>query len=73
MRILAISGWKKSGKDTLANHLVDNHGASRRDRLLHHGATGFADEKMVRHQQSGHLVRPAIDMDTVAVVVKPLG
>ena len=35
MRILAISGWKKSGKDTLANHLVDNHGFERR---------GFADD-----------------------------
>jgi hypothetical protein len=27
--ILALSGWKQSGKDTLANHLINNYGFTR--------------------------------------------
>jgi hypothetical protein len=34
MKVLAISGWKGSGKDTVAQYLVDNHGFAR---------TSFAD------------------------------
>jgi hypothetical protein len=26
MKVIALSGWKQSGKDTLANYLIENHG-----------------------------------------------
>ena len=29
MKVVAVSGWKFSGKDTVANYLVDNHGYKR--------------------------------------------
>jgi hypothetical protein len=29
MKVLAISGWKGSGKDTLANYLIEDHGFKR--------------------------------------------
>jgi hypothetical protein len=29
MKVLAISGWKGSGKDTLANYLIEHHGFKR--------------------------------------------
>lgn len=29
MKVVAISGWKQNGKDTLADYLIANHGAAR--------------------------------------------
>ena len=41
--------------------------------FLHHRAAGLGDDQVVRHQQAGHLVGPAIDADPVAVLAEALG
>ena len=55
------------------NHLVDDHRATGGDGFLHHRPAGFGDHQVVRHQQPGHLVGPAIDTEPVAVLAEALG
>lgn len=76
MKIIAVSGWKRSGKDMVAEYLVDKHGFRRRsfaDRLKDMAAEQYGlprhhfDDASYKESPCGTL--PVVAKDTFSVAI----